>query len=83
MRATIEGKVLAKAIQEPNPNFARENAKTKYIVAIHQPGELEPAKVDCTAEQYQKYKEGADVSIPVKINAWKTEKAHGLSVKHA
>ncbi len=78
MKATIEGKVLAKKIQEPKPG---STAKTKYILAIHQPGETELATVECSSDQYGKIKENEDVKLPVTISAWKTERSYGLNTK--
>lgn len=80
MKATIEGKVLAMVIQEPK---AGSTAKTKYIAAIHQAGEMESVKVEVSAEKYQTLKEGQEVKLPVTIGAWKTERSYGLNVRHA
>jgi len=80
MKATVKGKVLTLAIVEPKPG---SNAKTKYLAAIHQPGEQELLKVEVDSAKYQTLKEGQEVEFPVIIGAWKTERSYGLNVRHA
>lgn len=77
MIAKINGRVM-----EKNENVYGEGkeAKTYYSFLLYQKGETELIDVKCTDKQFANIKEGTEVEILVKANAYKDRYGDGANL---